>query len=81
MANDVKIYETIDQKNGLKVAILIGGIGSENPASVMNEAVKEYVADKPHNVFVESGLTTPWVRVVTSGINAPDYQPLRAQRL
>lgn len=79
MANDVKIHETVE--NGLKVAILIGGFGAEDPASVLNEAVKQYVKDKPHNVFVESGLTTPWVRVVTSGINTPQYQPLRKQRL
>lgn len=79
MSNVVQIHEITD--NNLKIAIIIGGIGAENPTRILNEAVRQYVKDKPHNVFIESGLTNPWVRVVVSGINTPDYNPFQEQEL
>jgi hypothetical protein len=69
-----------DRKVG-KVAILRGGLNSENPTAVMNDAVSTYVERKGHNQFIEIHLDNPWVRVVIDGINEVKYEDFTDQRL
>lgn len=69
-----------DNKVG-KVAILRGGLNSENPTAVMNDAVSTYVGRKGHNQFIEIHLDNPWVRVVIGGINEVEYKDFTDQRL
>jgi len=69
-----------DKKVG-KVAILRGGLNSENPTAVMNDAVSTYVERKGHNQFIEIHLDNPWVRVVIDGINEVKYDDFTDQRL
>jgi hypothetical protein len=64
-----------------KVAILRGGLSSENPTAIMNDAVSTYVDRKGHNQFIEIHLDNPWVRVVIGGINEVDYKDFTDQRL
>jgi hypothetical protein len=64
-----------------KVAILRGGLNSENPTAIMNNAVSKYVGTKGHNQFVEIHLDNPWVRIVIGGINEVDYDEFTDQTL
>ena len=82
--SDVQIFEqAITGTHGekFKMAILRGGLRSDNPTEVMNAAVYNYVGSTPYNEFVESFLDNPWVRVIVSGINELDYQEYKNQRL
>lgn len=83
--NDVEIcqYNLTDKKGHIngKLAILRGGLQSENPVAYMNEAVSEYVGHELHNQFIEIHMDTPWVRVIVSEINELDYEPFVSQRL
>lgn len=68
---DVKIFEQAIEANGEvlgKIAILVGGLNSENPTTVMNTAVSEYVKNTLHNQFLEIRLDNPWTRIVTTGM-------------
>mgnify|MGYP006911563909 CR=1 FL=1 len=81
---DVQICEydlTKDGKKQGKVAILRGGLHSENPIAHMNSAVSEYVERELFNEFVEIHMDNPWVRVIVSNINELDYKPFENQRL
>ncbi|EGV44226.1 hypothetical protein BZARG_1000 [Bizionia argentinensis JUB59] len=82
--NDIQIFEqeikNSDKKVG-KIAILRGGLNSDNPTQIMNKAVSDYVGRKGHNQFVEIHLDNPWVRVVLDGINELDYKDFVDQRL
>ncbi len=64
-----------------KVAILRGGLNTDNPTAIMNDAVSTYVQNKGYNEFVEIFLDNPWVRVVVGGINDLEYHPFKDQRL
>jgi len=64
-----------------KVAILRGGLNTENPTAIMNNAVSKYVGSKGHNQFIEIHLDNPWVRVVIGGINDGDYLEFTNQTL
>lgn len=83
--NDVQIYEqelfNHDNDNVGKLAILRGGLKSDNPTALMNSAVSEYVESKDYNEFVEIHLDNPWVRVIVSGINELDYEQFSSQKL
>ena len=82
--NKIEIFEQ-ELKNGDrtvgKVAILRGGLNTDNPTAIMNDAVSTYVGTKGYNEFVEVFLDNPWVRVVVSGINELDYTDFTTQRL
>jgi hypothetical protein len=71
--NDVKLFDQHlkDDKGNIvgKVAILVGGINSDNPKEFMDNAVSEYVGREGHNQFVEIHLDNPWTRVLVKGIN------------
>lgn len=58
-----------------EVAILRGGLNTENPTGLMDTAVSQYVGSNGYNEFVEIYLDNPWVRVVVIGINELDYKP------
>lgn len=64
-----------------KMAIIKGGIGTVNPKAVMDNAVREYVANESYNQFVEIHLDNPWVRVVIKGINDVSFEEFKIQRL
>ena len=75
---DVEIYETpLFDKEGHPVgqlAVLRGGLYSDNPVAYMDEAVSRYVKGKLHNQFIEHHLDNPWVRVIITGINELGYK-------
>lgn len=81
----IEIFEQELKKNNNitvgKVAILRGGLNTDNPTSIMNEAVFNYVGNKGYNDFIEVFLDNPWVRVVISGINELDYKEFKNQKL
>ncbi len=64
-----------------KVAVLRGGLNTDNPTAVMNDAVSKYVGRTGHNQFIEIHLDNPWVRVIVSGINELDYKEFTNQTL
>lgn len=70
---DVKIIEQIlkDKQSKIvgKVAILVGGMNSDNPKEFMDSAVSKYVGYELHNQFVEIHLDNPWTRVIIRDIN------------
>lgn len=82
--NKIEIFEQ-ELKNGDssvgKVAILRGGLNTDNPTAIMNDAVSTYVGTKGYNEFVEIFLDNPWVRVIVSGINELEYKTFTDQRL
>ena len=83
--NNVQIFEqelVSKNKNKVgKVAILRGGLKSDNPTALMNNAISKYVGDKGYNEFVEIHLDNPWVRVIVGGINELDYEDFNNQKL
>lgn len=82
--NNIEIFEQ-DLKKGDstigKIAILRGGLNSENPNEIMNAAVTKFVGNNPYNEFIEIFLDNPWVRVVISGINEIEYKEFQNQKL
>lgn len=70
---EVKISEYPLGEKG-KMAVIIGGIGMDNPKPVMDMAVLKYAEKEPINEFVEIFLDNPWVRVIIFGINDLDYK-------
>lgn len=78
--NNIEIYEKIIDDNS-KIAILRGGLGSENPKKIMDDAVSKYVENKPHNEFIEIFLDNPWVRVIVGNIDQLNYQQFKDQKL
>ncbi len=70
-----------DGKKKGKIAILRGGLNSDNPIAVMNNAVSQYVERELHNQFVEIHMDNPWVRVILSGINELEYEEFKKQHL
>lgn len=77
---DVKIVEQLlkDKQGNItgKVAILLGGLNSDNPKEHMDSAVSKYVEHEPHNQFVEIHLDNPWTRVVIRGINNIEFRDM-----
>jgi hypothetical protein len=60
---------------------LRGGLNTNNPTEVMDNAVSRYVDGALHNQFIEIHLDNPWVRVIISGINELDYEDFNVQHL
>lgn len=80
----IEISEQPLLKNGQKVgkvAILRGGLNTDNPTEIMDNAVSKYVDRALHNQFIEIHLDNPWVRVVVSGINDLKYDDFTDQHL
>ena len=82
----IEIFEQPIMNGDLRVgtlAILRGGLGTDNPSAAMSEAVTLYVANSGvgYNEFVEIFLDNPWVRVIITGINEVEYNRLENQRL
>lgn len=82
--SQIEIFEQYltngDDKKG-KMAILRGRPQSENPTSLMNDAVSKYVDNSPYNEFIEIEMDNPWVRVVVGGINKLNYEEFKNQKL
>lgn len=80
----IEIFEQVlknnDEEIG-KIAILRGGLNTENPSAIMDEAVSRYVDTKEYNEFVEIFLDNPWVRVIVKGINELEYKTFKDQKL
>jgi hypothetical protein len=82
--SNIEIFEQDLTKNSTKVgklAILRGGLNTDNPTAMMNLAVSDYVGTTGFNEFVEIYLDNPWVRVIVSGINDLEFKPFTNQRL
>lgn len=68
----IKIFEQqLSEK--CKLAILVGGVHSDNPMTTMNNVVSKYVGKKPHNYSryfhgIEISLDNPWTRIVIGDI-------------
>ena len=81
--DDVKLFEEyLRDNNGNnkgKVAILVGGMNSDNPKEFMDGAVSKYVGRAGHNQFVEIHLDNPWTRVLVRGINDIPFRPMTDQ--
>ncbi|MDX9694160.1 MAG: hypothetical protein RBT49_00050 [Bacteroidales bacterium] len=80
----IEIFEqdlTKDGKSVGKVVILRGGLNTDNPTPILNDAVSKYVGRKGYNEFVEIHLDNPWVRVVIGGINEIEFKPFEKQKL
>lgn len=68
--------ELIDGNPDTKMAILFGGMNSQNPKAYMDAAVHDYLqknGNPLHNQFVEIHMDNPWLRVVVTGINDLPY--------
>ena len=67
MSDKVKIFEQqLSEK--CKLTIMVGGLNSNNPKKVLDEAIVKYVGDTPHNQWVDIKLNNPWTRIITSNI-------------
>jgi len=67
MSDKVKIFEQqLSEK--CKFTIIVGGVYSNNPKSVMDEVISNYVGDSPHNQWIDIKLNNPWTRVITGDI-------------
>jgi hypothetical protein len=58
------------------MAILFGGMNSQNPKAYMDNAVTDYLqkhGNPLHNQFVEIHMDNPWLRVIVIGINELPY--------
>lgn len=67
-----------DQKMG-KIAILFGGLDSQNPKDYMDSAVSDYLKkiDNPSfNQFVEIHMDNPWLRIIVIGIDNLEYHEM-----
>jgi len=65
---DVKIFEQqLSEK--CKFTIIVGGVYSGNPKSMIDAAVANYVGDSPHNQWVDIKLNNPWTRVITGDLS------------
>lgn len=81
---DVEIFEQLLESDNQvvgKIAIIRGGVNTDNPTGLLNNAVSEYVENTGYNEFVEIFLDNPWIRVVMSGINEIDFNKFENQRL
>ena len=80
--NDVQIFQQVLKNNKGeivgKVAILRGGLHSDQPTKIMNEAVSKYVGDAKHNQFINIEMNDPWTRLIISGINKLDFKDYNA---
>ena len=70
-----KIFDLNGQEVG-KIAILVGGLRSENPKEYMDMAVNNYVGREMHNQFIEIFLDNPWTRIVTRGLDSMPFNPM-----
>jgi hypothetical protein len=82
---DIEIFEQLlknDNKKIVgKIAIIRGGLNTDNPTALLNAAVSEYVQNTGYNEFVEIFLDNPWTRVVMSGINEIKFEKFQDQKL
>jgi len=73
MSDKVKIFEQqLSEK--CKFAIMVGGVSSNNPKKVIDNALAKYVVDTPHNQWVDIKLNNPWIRVITGDIGDLPFQ-------
>lgn len=59
------------------VTILRGGWTRPDAKTYMDEAVRQFVENRPINQFVEIHLDIPQVRVIVEGINDINYLPIK----
>lgn len=82
MKEEIKLFEQ-ELKDGDKtvgkIAIMRGGLHSNNPFDTVSKATLKYTNGVPHNQFVDIKLNDPWTRVIISDmsklkfINYDDY--------
>ena len=78
----VEIFEEyLTEDENARITILRGGLNTDNPTAIMNEAVSQYVSYEGCNQFVEIPLNNPWVRVIISHINDLEYKPFKNQTI
>lgn len=70
---DLQIYQQIlynraGHRIG-KLAVLIGGLRSEQPIMFMDAAVSNYVGRTGYSEFIEIHMDNPWVRVILTDLN------------
>ena len=75
--SEFKIFEQqLGEKS--KLAIIRGGLYSNNPFQSMNEKVVNYCGDTPVCQFVDITLCDPWTRVIINGIGELPFQNFEA---
>jgi hypothetical protein len=76
----VEIYEGFlgEDEHKTKFAIFRGGLHSDNPTQILNEAVAKYIGDIPHNQFVDITLCNPWYRIIIEYCRKLEYQTLES---
>ncbi len=75
---NIEIFEQELTKNNKpvgKLAVIRGGLNTDNPTALLNDAVSKYVNNNGYNEFVEINLDNPWIRVIIFGINDLEYKP------
>lgn len=68
------LFDELGHKNA-KLAIIRGGLRSDNPISYMEAAVHKYVKNNPYQEFTEIYLDNPWVRLILVDITEFNYKP------
>lgn len=73
---DVDIYQQeLDRGNGM-LTILRGGWDKSDSKKYMDEVVRQYVANRPHNQFVEIHQDIPEMRVIIENLGNLTFQSL-----
>lgn len=72
---DIDIIQTSIGGRG-SVTIIRGGWMRNDAKLYMDEAVRQFVENRPFNQFVEIHLDIPQVRVIVEGINELDFQAI-----
>jgi len=83
--NGTKIFEQdLTNKYGDvkgKIAILCGGLESENPIHFMNETIRDYVKDNKFNDFIDRRLDNPWCHVLIFGLDNIDLEDYETYKI
>lgn len=67
MIKDIIYQETITTDGKLKIGVFTyNGVG--DPVKHLDDAVYDYVGDKPFNEFIDADMDNPWVRVIIFGL-------------
>ena len=68
---DIKInISTYELHNGqkAKIAVIMYG-GTDDPRSILDDAVRIFVREKPYHELIDANLDNPWMRVILENIN------------
>lgn len=65
MEDDLITIEEANFNNGVGKIAVFNFIGSGDPVQHLNDAIVEYVGQKPYNEFIDMNMDNPWIRIVT----------------